>query len=166
MFTHTVCFISIAFVQLKHRIEEQRMYSNNVTKRMNLMNDKHIEELNVGKWFSFEEERSVQISCRMPISHLMDLKKLRTSEIQLSLNINNMFFEGCYVMSILLGLVLLAISAIVRKTMTLHDLNEYPPIILRILDLSPPILWSIGLPLSIHAQHLEILKYFGRILCQ
>ena len=165
MFTQTVCFICIAFVQLQHRIEEQRLHSHDVTKRMNLMNDKHIEELNVGKWFSFEDDRSVEISCRTPISHLMDLKKLRTSGIQLSLNINNMFFEGCYVISIVLGLVLLAISFIVRKTMTLHDLNDYPPIILRILDLSPPMLWSIGLPLSIHAQNLEILKYFGRILC-
>lgn len=165
MFSHTVCFISIAYVQLKHRIKEKRMYSNNVTKRMNLMNDKHIEELNGGKWFSFEDERSVRISCRTPISHLMDLKKLRASGMQLSLNINNMFFDGCYIMSIVLGLVLLTISAIVRKTMTLHDLNDYPPMILRILDLSPPMLWSIGLPLSIHAQHLEKLKYFGRMFC-
>ena len=165
MFSHTVCFICIAFVQLKYRIEEKRMYSNNVTKRMNLMNDKHIEELNVGKWFSFEDERSVRISCRTPISHLMDLKKLRTPGMQLSLNINNIFFEGCYIMSFVLCLVLLTISAIVRKTMTLHDLNDYPPMILRILDLSPPMLWSIGLPLSIHAQHLEILKYFGRMFC-
>ena len=161
----TFCFISIAFVQLKYRLGEQKINPANVTKRMNLMYDAHIEELNVGKWFSFEVEKSSEDTCLPSISNVKDTTKQNQHGLQYSVTCNNMFVECCYAISFLGCSIVFAISTIVRNTMTLHDLSDYSPLILRILDLAPPMFLSIGLPLSIHARHPEIMKYFTRILC-
>ena len=130
---------------------------------MNSMYDTHIEELNVGKWFSFEAEEPVKTRFLSALSNVKNSIKLSKFGLQDTFPCNNIFFESCYSISLISAIALFATSAIVRKTMALHDLNDYPPVILRILDLGPPMFMSIGLPLSIHARHPEILKYFKRI---
>ena len=163
MLSQVFCFISIGFVQVKYYIRERRNSSGDVRKRMNSMYDTHIEELNVGKWFSFEAEEPVKTTFLSSIFNSKNVTKFNSSRLQENFDCNKIFYESCYSISLILAIVLFATSAITRKTMALHDLNDYPPVILRILDLGPPMCMSIGLPLSIHAKHPEILKYFKRI---
>ena len=69
----TFCSISITFVQLTYRVGDQKIDQANATKRMNQMYDEHIEELNVGNWFTYEVEKSKKVTCLSRISNVTAL---------------------------------------------------------------------------------------------